>query len=381
MKIQSTSEIENLEERIQIEKQFFRPVCNEDEIDRIFNVKNAKDELLKRRAETIVDHMRFFRVYRNRYLKNSKNWSLENSFNNSHYSNFLNKLPTSLQVKCKDITYGNIFSNDPNGSIFESKHGYGYIITISDAIFDFLKYMNLGLMNFQNDVPEHVAMNSIRIAIRVMLGTEALDFDMDPRGIIPENIEKAITAPISMQMQYIAGHEFCHYLLKHFDENNLIRKPIFKAISRSTEDYGFIECFNINQQQELEADLCSITLPNYSNIEKQLIFESALKWFACLEIFETADDYINPKMPHKPLTHPKAIDRYFHLLDKVETSLDFELEYWKEQLPNSIKVIQDWLKNDLAVNFDFYEIYGSAYLDEPNTKWRGKELIDRVDYY
>ena len=31
-------------------------------------------------------------------------------------------------------------------------------------------------------------------------------------------------------------------------------------------------------------------------------------------------------------------------------------------------------------NFEMYEMYGSLYLAAPNTEWRGRELIDRVDY-
>ena len=34
----------------------------------------------------------------------------------------------------------------------------------------------------------------------------------------------------------------------------------------------------------------------------------------------------------------------------------------------------------MSLNFDMYEMYGSVYLDKPNTNWRGRELIDRKDY-
>ena len=37
--------------------------------------------------------------------------------------------------------------------------------------------------------------------------------------------------------------------------------------------------------------------------------------------------------------------------------------------------------DEVGFNIDMYEFYGSLYLDKPNTKWRGRELIDRVDYY
>lgn len=65
---------------IEIQKLFYRPICNEEEIDRIFNIQNAQDYLLKLRADTIVDHMRLFRVYRNKAIEQGDKWSLEKSF-------------------------------------------------------------------------------------------------------------------------------------------------------------------------------------------------------------------------------------------------------------------------------------------------------------
>ena len=41
---------------------------------------------------------------------------------------------------------------------------------------------------------------------------------------------------------------------------------------------------------------------------------------------------------------------------------------------------EDFVKQDVMENFEAYEMYGSLYLAAPNTEWRGRELIDRVDY-
>ena len=79
----------------EMQKMFFHPVCNKDEIERIFSVANATDYLLKLRAETIVDHMRLFRVYRNKALAKPNGWSLEQSFDSSHFHNFLDHIPFS----------------------------------------------------------------------------------------------------------------------------------------------------------------------------------------------------------------------------------------------------------------------------------------------
>lgn len=84
---------------IDIQKGFFFPICNSEEIERVFNVKTAEDHLLKIRAETIVDHMRLFRVYRNKAIADEKNWSLEKSFLSYHFVNFKRSLDEDLKKK------------------------------------------------------------------------------------------------------------------------------------------------------------------------------------------------------------------------------------------------------------------------------------------
>ena len=132
----------------------FHPVCNREEIERLFNIKNGNDCLLKIRAETLVDNMRLFRVYRNKALIDEKNWSLEKSFDKSHFSTFIENIEEEYSKQCQPIVAGNIFSNDPNGRIFLTE--YGPIITICDSLRFFFKFMNLALMDFGDRVPDHV---------------------------------------------------------------------------------------------------------------------------------------------------------------------------------------------------------------------------------
>ena len=362
---------------IEVQKQFYRPICTESEIERIFNIKTSSDFLLKLRADTIVDHMRLFRVYRNKAIQKGKDWSLENAFCGYHFIHFKNRLPNDLKNLSKEITYGNIFSNDPNGQIF--KTDYGIISTLCDSLNYFIEFMNLGLLNFEKQVPDHIQLNAIRIALRIMLQTEALDFHMDPRGIIPNNIQQKIHNSVPFQMQFIAGHEYSHFLLGHLSDKNTSKKCVFKAMFDSQSDYKPLDAYNTSQKQELEADIASINLPEYSIQEKMIVFEAALLWFACLYIYEGVHDSIFP--PIGIQEHPPARDRYYHLLKNIETHPNFDYKYWNESLPQSMDLLRSFFIEDVSINIDFYEMYGSAYLDKPNTKWRGKELVDRVDYY
>lgn len=123
-------------EELEIQKMFYFPVCSKEEIERIFEVKNTADYLLKLRADTVVDHMRLFRVMRNRALRNEKDWTLTGAFNQLPFSKYVSSLPESQQKKCAPITAGFIFSNDPNGSCMRTE--YGDIIVVSIALEYFL---------------------------------------------------------------------------------------------------------------------------------------------------------------------------------------------------------------------------------------------------
>ncbi|HES75487.1 MAG TPA: hypothetical protein ENO09_00615, partial [bacterium] len=265
------------------QKLFFRRVCSSPEIERIFNVKDAKDHLLKLRAETIVDHMRLFRVYRNKALKDEKNWSLEASFDASHYEAVLAKLPKDARTICSTVTCGDIFSDDPNGMIFPTP--YGPVITISESLRFFLKFAHLAILEFGDEVPMRIRMNALRIAIRVMLRKEAMDFYMDPRGIVPPRIATAIHAPIPLQLRFIAGHEFSHFILGHLSETNLIDQPIFYALSNAENEYKPVKVYNTSQHNEFDADLQAIMLPRYSSRQRNELLRAALLWFGCLELF------------------------------------------------------------------------------------------------
>lgn len=363
---------------LEIQKHFFRPICNEREIERIFNVKDAKDFLLKLRAETIVDHMRLFRVFRNKALMQEGKWSLEDSFEHFHYDAFVQLLPLEYQNMCRVITYGNIFSNDPNGSIFATEHGP--IITICDSLRFFLKFMHLALLEFADHVPPHVRMNALRIAIRVMLGSEALDFLMDPRGMVPKSIADAMHAPIQFQLQFIAGHEFAHHILGHLSESNVKSKPIYFAISTKDEDYKPMQVYNRSQKEELDADAQSILLPKHKTVEGKQLFEATLLWFGCLELYEAASAAICPSIPWDYETHPSATQRFDALLMIAPRSFKIRTKHWREFLAR-IDYVKKILLEDISRDVEAYETYGSAYLDAPNTEWRGPELIDRVDYY
>jgi hypothetical protein len=365
-------------DRSELKRMFFFPICNKAETDRILNVADGRDYLLKLRAETIVAHMRLFRVYRNKALAREGDWSLEGSFSPTHFRAYLGSLSARNRLKCEEVTYGNMFSNDPNGVIFMSP--YGPMITISEALQFFLEFVHLALLAFDCDVPLHVRANALRIAIRVMLKTEAMDFLMDPRGIVPDSVSLAIRAPVHLQMQYIAGHEFAHYILGHVSEERVMESPIFHAITARDEDYGSLRLFSQAQQEELDADVAAIELVEQDSAHATALLDAALLWFSSLDLYEAAASALYPASPWVFRSHPTARVRFEHLLANARKPSSYDTEQWS-QLTRAVETLKRWLVDDVSASADGYEVYGSVYLDEPNTKWRGRRLIDRVDYY
>lgn len=138
--------------------------------------------------------------------------------------------------------------------------------------------------------------------------------------------------------------------------------------------------YNVNQLQELEADIASLVRPEYNDKEYIELLQGALIWFVSLGLAERAQNIINPAIAFDINTHPSSDERYNYILENVKIPDDFNLKYI-EKVKENAKIMGEFLEEALSDNYDIYDFYGSCYLDEPNTQWRGKQLIDRVDYY
>ena len=352
---------------------WYHSFCTEKEIDRILNPKTAEDFLLKKRADIIADHPRYTRVYL-RLSELPTYSSLENSFNKKHYHRFLLKLSKNDRELCDKVVYGDVFSNDFNG--YATRHEkWGNILYINNCLQMFCNFINLALLDFEEEVPLEVRVNALRIAIRISMKNESMDFALDPRGIIPIGISKELNKLAELQLQNIAGHEFCHFLCGHLDNSTLIKAETFSLSDKKYYD----DVYNVSQQNEFEADLASLTRPNYNTKEIILLTRALLIWFISLDIVEYSCEIYSPTSNFCIKTHPSAKDRYDYILSHME-KIDKSLLQELNDIKHRAEILKEFLKEDMSLNFDMYEMYGSVYLDKPNTNWRGRELIDRKDY-
>lgn len=361
---------------------WYSTICSAEEVDRIINMRTGKDYILRLRADAIMANMRLYRVVLanvQHVREKGGEWSLDSFFTAYGYVEFKNSLPKDLQEKVNEVSFGSVFTNEANGLIFETE--YGVCSVFSTALRYFVEFAYLALVNYEDkEIPDSVRFNAMRIAVRTMLGKETLDFVLDPRGLIPEKLRKMIYAPYPFIQIFIAGHEYSHYINGDLRPGNTTLRCLYNAKFEDKNDYRKVYSYNTSQEQEFKADLGAMNYPQFSDEYYALYYYYTMLWFAMLAIYESIEDYIFP--PNGYQKHPGARARYQNILDNARRPIDFEEEmnYYVDELP---QIVNHWIKemqNDVACGYEKYEMYGSVYLAAPNTEWRGRELIDRMDY-
>lgn len=157
-----------------------------------------------------------------------------------------------------------------------------------------------------------------------------------------------------------------------------MKQAVLKAHFKDQTDYKLMNAYNINQKHEFKADIDAMTYPKWEDGWYCRLYYATMLWFASLAIYEAAEDMIFP--PFGPQSHPGAKTRYQNLLENAPRPSDFDKELYYETIPELVSLWEEIIKEDVSENYEMYEQYGSLYLDKPNTEWRGRKLIDRVDY-
>jgi hypothetical protein len=363
---------------LELQKRFYHPLCTPSEIERVFNPKNANDYLLALRSHYIVDHMRIYRFFLRAMRTQGSEYSLERNFETDHYHSYLETLSSEDREKLSSVTFGDVFTEEPNGEIFSSP--FGRIVTISRSLRYFLEYSHLALKRFPSEIPTDIRFAALIIALRVMFQHEALDFEVDPRGKLDRKLLDEMRRPIPRQLQFIVGHEFAHQLLGHLSDVRMHDSTLRVSANAST-DSAPARTYSTSQQEEFSADVAALMNPHIADAVRAELLNSALIWFAALELYQHARDVIEPRPACKPRNHPSARERHLHLLKEVETRYRKEMEEVSESVIQAVDSLKRPLSDYLSLEIESFETYGSVYLSAPNTKWRGRELVDRKDYY
>ncbi|UKB81396.1 hypothetical protein [Chryseobacterium sp. MEBOG07] len=357
------SEIEDLSE----EEVFFYPFLSKEEIKIIFNIKSSEDYLLKLRAEQVENNIRLKRTFNKLQKKIGVNWSFTNYFESNQYKYYLKKLKPDLREKCKDIPHGTIHLNDSNGLCIKTP--FGNIIVLSYSLRQFLYYMNIFHFGHQLGIKDIDTFHSFILANRIRLGTESLDFEIDPRGKLPKSIKRKIDYLTDWQMLFIIGHEYAHHYLGHL-ENSTIMKS-YDRINYLTSNVQF---YTYKQECEFEADKNAITNTLYNKHDQTELLDGAFLFFSYLDMCDKVEDYLFPKINYS-LTHPKPLDRIQKLRQCINEEIGLSTSNLNNIIENNNNFIKKFLNEFLPYNVEVLETVGSAYLPS----YKKKYLIDRLD--
>ena len=352
---------------------FYLAFCSRDEILRIRNQKTSTDFLLWLRAEAIVDSARTVRVFRKR-AQNMKDWSLTKYYESRHqlHRYYINEVAKNYRTKIRTLPAGMAFIDEVNAMCIKS--AFGNVVAVSEALSYFLFYMNIAFLGESLGIPTSDISAALAISIRIMLGYESLDFDLDPRGNLPSHIHDTIQNYSNFQIYFTFGHEYAHHTLGHLSEAMLTNIKL-RDIVHITESNHSIQSFQYKHRKEYEADWFAIKNIKGNKDFRSALADSAFLMFIYFDILDHVYQYL--ALSHGVSeTHPRPLDRLWKLRQKLNKRIGScpEIIERNISLANSFKNIltSDWLR----FHMDELEIYGSYYL--PSYK---KEILqDRIDF-
>ena len=344
--------------------------CSEDEIRRIFYPEKTEDVLLKLQADEIADNVRLVRVFLKRREKHVGEWSLSNHFKTDMFEKYVKILPKKIRRECSTVASGIAFLKEPNGQCVNTQ--YGPLIVISETLKIFLYYMNLFYHGEFWGVSKNDCFHAFLIAIRTMLLSESLDFDLDPRGDLPPQMHREIMKLVDWQMKFVIAHEYAHYYLGHLEsaEKKACGEPF---ICKGGIEH--ITSYNISQKDELEADAFAILNSKYPRLQKSEFAACAMNMFVYYSIYEAVRQYLYPSDPMTK-THPPGMNRALELRKRLPNELGMEHKVLVNHLQYADSFCDYLAKEFLPFHVEELEKYGSFYLPS----FKGKNLMDRIDY-
>ncbi len=279
---------------------FYLAFCSKNEILRLREIRTPHDYLLRIRAEAIVDEPRMVRAFNRRradFEAGGRIWSLSEYYQtrNTHVKRYIGRLSRRNRKVLKAIPFGLAPIKEANAEARASL--MGDVVVLSESLEYFLYFMNIAAFGPSLKLPISDCIDAATIAIRIMRGSESFDFDIDPRCILPAQTESSVQSLRGLQIEFVLGHEFAHILLGHLNES-LDSTPDVRTYAHTLEFLADAGAFNhITNDQGAKLKICRAGL----QVLIYLHFLEKCTQFGLLPSFRVAS------------THPKALDRIWHL--------------------------------------------------------------------
>jgi hypothetical protein len=353
----------------------FVPFCSKPEIIRLRSLKNSYDYLLRVRAHAIADSPRAVRVMvarKQKYTANGKPWSLSQFYHSKDYyhKSYIDRLASGNRKRLKGLPTGLAFVQEANAICLRSL--LGELVIVSESLEFFYYFMSIAFYGEALSIPMQDRVNALLIAIRIMNGSEALDFELDPRGFLSEENERSLKELVFAQMGFTYGHEFSHYLLGHLDQpetNCLCVKGLFSQ--SESENIAVYD-----HDLEFQADANALKFISHEKKGHSLITSGAFSVLIYLKFLEDAQLSLGLRSFSVSSTHPKAIERVWQLhksLGKKTSLTKHTIEQFIEASDFYLRLFIRHVQNARA---DILSFYGSIYLPT----YMGKKRVDRIDF-
>lgn len=351
------------------EEHMYLPFCSKKEILRMRELRTAHDYLLRILANAIADSPRAVRVMAKRrklHEARGRPWSLGEYYHsaNGECRRYVGRLSRKHQRLVKPLPSGLALLDEANAICRKSL--IGDVVIVSERLRHFFYFMNVALYGSALGIPTVDTVNAAVIALRIMSGAEADDFDLDPRGDVPGHIEAPLQALTGAQLEFTFGHEFAHLILGHLEDAGASRPAKSQADVRTY-------CHDL----EHEADLHSVRLAGRTKAALAQLSRAAYDVLLFLYFLEAAAERSLAPDFSVSQTHPGALTRLRHLREALGDK--HQPERW--QLGGRIRDVHRIVEQ--AEHYvahcgrdDMLNFYGSLYL--PSFISRVKQ--DRIDF-
>jgi hypothetical protein len=352
------------------DEQFFVAICAKKEIIRLRQIKTPHDYLLRFCANALVDSARLVRVIsarRKKYEGANRVWSLTGYYDSINHlpKRYIARLSRREQKLVRSIPFGFAALSEATAVCLGSL--VGKIVIVSEALRYFFYFMTICLHGPSYGFSAVDCTDAGLIALRIMKGAEAQDFDIDPRESIPRRIRQSIEQRVGLMLEFTFGHEFSHLTLGH------MARPNSDAMPGADEGYKVFL-----RTQEYDADEYAIRAVVNDTKARLDLSLAAYNVFLCLYMLElVAAERADFQSFYVSTTHPSASDRLWKLRESMKSAKQPGDNVLTQAIA-ATKQMKDLILSRIEASGqkDLMSLYGSIHI----VGLGGKPGIDRIDF-
>lgn len=363
-------------EGLTVDERFYLTFCAKKEILRLREIRNAHDYLLRLRANAIVDSPRLIRVMtarKNEYEKTGRPWSLTHYYHSKdhYYKSYIHQLRKENSKAVRKTPSGLMFTSEVNAMCIRSFSGD--VVVASECLEYFYYFMTIAFYGQSLGVELADRTDALAIAVRLILGSESLDFDIDPRGKLDQELERKVIQLVDNQMKFTFGHEYAHLLCGHLAGPDVLVK--LNAFDGGADSQQQVKVYS--HELEYQADLYSLKNVEHNNDMFISVAQGALSVLIYLHFIDLISDFCKLPEFSVSLTHPTPKDRIEALhrqLGKKSPYSDNLLADAFDTATQLAEIFESRVSN--SNREDLLTFYGSIYLGNYTEKVRR----DRYDF-